>query len=185
MTKSPHSNLSTESTTRLGGKAWSAWRPCLCIKSTKQSTHCCLGCEWSKSELNESMNTKLAACISKLDGGTQRIKSSVTRMQRSLTLKSSIASVCSSISLKSSEFRFGAGHQISVKRFLSAADSSFLPKSPDGFMVADKRKFSSARILWLSVMFSASSSVFSSSSTEFNRSRTESSASDISSMRKS
>ncbi len=80
----------------------------------------------------------------------------------------------------------GVGHQISVKRLRSAAESSFLPKSPPGFMVEKMRKLGWATSREeLDEAFPATSRVRSSSRTLLRRSRTESSAREISSMRKS
>ncbi|KAH8653670.1 hypothetical protein BX600DRAFT_471385 [Xylariales sp. PMI_506] len=76
------------------------------------------------------------------------------------------------------------GTQISVKRFLNAGESSFLPKSPPGFIVAKNSKPSCALTKELSMPFSARRSVRDGSSTEFSLSSTESSARDISSRRK-
>lgn len=72
---------------------------------------------------------------------------------------------------------------ISVILFLRAGLSSFLPKSPEGFMVATMLNPSYPMILIASVeLFSDKISILSDSKTELSLSRTESLANDISSM---
>ena len=73
--------------------------------------------------------------------------------------------------------------QISVILFRRAGLSSFLPKSPDGFMVATMLKPSAPTILMASEeLFSDKMSILSCSKTELSLSRTESLAKDISSI---